>query len=114
MPQLADELAGFTFDDPATAARVGHQLIDELETITERYPDAADARDRTNGDIDTFLAVADLNESVYPDQVVSKRIRWVDAALEAWIELMVETGMASHSEIQSALNRIHIDKRSDG
>lgn len=104
-------LSGFDLGSPEKVARVGHELIDELEQIADRYPDAADAREESGGDMDVFLAVADLDTGTQSGQVVSKRIRWVDAALEAWTDFVVSSGIVSHDKTQDVLDRVNVDTR---
>lgn len=53
--------AEFDMNTPEKAARAGNELVDEIEQIAERYPDAEIARDEANGDMDAFFgAAADL------------------------------------------------------
>lgn len=65
-------MSGFDPSNLEKAACAGHELIDELEQITDRYPDAADARDEANGDMDMFLAVADLDDEAQSTHVASE------------------------------------------
>lgn len=70
-----------------------------------------DARDEANGDLDVFFATAGLDNGPQSKRVASERIRWMDAALEAWFNFVADTGMVSHDEIQAVHDRIDIDTR---
>lgn len=104
-------LDGFDMGTPKKAARVGNELINELEQIAEQYPDANAARDEANGDIAVFLDRADFSDERKADRATSERIRWVFAAFEAWTDHVAETGMISNTEVQTVLDRINLDSR---
>ena len=102
--------AEFDMHTPEKAARVGNELIDEIEQIAERYPDAEIARDEANGDMDAFLDTADL-DGESPDQAEIERVQWAHNALEAWIGFVANTGMASNEKVQAVLDRVNLDTR---
>lgn len=102
--------ADFDMSTPEKAARAGNELVDEIEQIAERYPDAEIARDETNGDMDAFFAAADLDgESL--DQAEIERVEWAHNALELWIDHVASTGMIATDEVQAVLDRVNIDRR---
>ena len=102
--------AEFDMNTPEKAARAGNELVDEIEQIAERYPDAEIARDEANGDMDAFLAAADL-DSESPNQVEIERVQWAHNALELWIDHVASTGLIATDEVQAVLDRVNIDSR---
>jgi hypothetical protein len=59
------------------------------------------------------LENTDLDAELHPDCVIRERIRWVNEALRAWVELVANTGMDTYEEIGEALDRIVIDSIRD-
>ena len=102
--------AEFDMSTPEKAARAGNELVDEIEEIAERYPNAEIARDEANGDMDAFLAAADL-DGESPDQAEIERVQWAHNALELWIDHVASTGMIATDEVQAVLDRVSIDTR---
>jgi hypothetical protein len=100
-------LSEFDFDDREEVVRVGEQLIDEYYQIADMYPYAADAQDEAAGDIDVFFETAGLDAD--SDRAVRERIRWVNDALQAWVEFVTHTNLSTHNDVQETLDRIAVD-----
>jgi hypothetical protein len=113
LPDGMGILSDFDFSDPESVAQVGHRLIDEYDQIAKRFPNASKAQDEAEGDVDVFLETVDLDAERHPDCVIRERIRWVNDALRAWVELVANTGMDTYEEIGEALDRIVIDSIRD-
>jgi hypothetical protein len=102
-------LSNFNLSNPEKAAQVGNQLIDEFEQVNDRFPNAAEERDKANGDIIVFCETANLDTESSPDCVIRERVQWVDEALRAWVEFVMKTGLDSHHDVQAVLDRIAVE-----
>lgn len=102
-------LSEFDLSSPEKAAQVGNQLIDEFEQLSDCFPNAARARDEAEGDIDVFCETANLDTDALPDRAIRERIHWTDKTLRAWVDFVVDTGLASHDGVQAALDRIALE-----
>lgn len=103
--------AEFDMSTPEKAARAGNELVDEIEQIAERYPDAEIARDEANGNMDAFFdAAGDLGDES-PDQAEIERVQWAHNALELWIDHVASSGLIATDEVQAVLDRVNIDTR---
>lgn len=103
--------AEFDMNTPEKAARAGNELVDEIEQIAERYPDAEIARDEANGDMDAFFGAAADADGESPNQAEIERVQWAHNALELWIDHVASTGMIATDEVQTVLARVNIDTR---
>lgn len=101
-------LSGFDLRTPEKTKEVGHELVDELLELDDRYPAAAEAKNEAGGRVGPFLEVVDISDEPRTERLARERIRWLHEALDAWIKFTLNTGVARDEEVFEVCERIDI------
>lgn len=108
-----EELNGFDLRSLRDIRQAGDDLIDELLEVDEKYPEAEKAQHDANGDVEVFLSETGLTRDTRHERLARERIRWLNHAMAAWVEFVLDSGIASDSRIDSVLERIDVSPRGD-
>lgn len=83
-------LEGFDLRSTEEVRRAGDSIVDELMELDERYPEAARAQDKADGNVEVFIETAGLTADTRHDCLARERIRWLHDALQAWIQFIID------------------------
>lgn len=107
-----DPLAPFDLSTPKKVRIAGDEITQEIEAAHSRYPEAAEAWNE-NADLDEFFEVAGIDGESSIERATRARIRWLTAAIAAWLEYVAETGIASREDVQHIVDQFNLEPKDD-